>query len=154
MSVQERSKRYYEKHRDKILERQAKRYRDKNPFPDYEYLSNTEKSYKRADVNPTGHLWSRAFSRAKKKNLDFNIEKSDIIIPEKCPYTGLILVFNKEKPQKNSASLDRIDNTKGYVKGNIEVISYLANTMKRDASVEQQLAFATEVMKRYSVLNT
>lgn len=39
--------------------------------------------------------------------------------------------------QSDSASLDRIDNTKGYVPGNIAVISWRANGLKSDASLEE-----------------
>jgi uncharacterized membrane protein len=38
---------------------------------------------------------------------------------------------------KNSFSLDRVDNTKGYVKGNVKVISFWANQMKGNMDVEQ-----------------
>ena len=48
------------------------------------------------------------------------------------------------------ASLDRKDPTKGYIKGNIEVISHLANIMKNNANPMLLVSFAQEVLKRYA----
>jgi len=55
------------------------------------------------------------------------------MIPDVCP----ILLVPLEKYNKNRApSLDRIDNSKGYIKGNVRVISNRANIMKGDMSLE------------------
>lgn len=87
------------------------------------------------------YLWTLARNRAKKNNLEFSIDINDIVIPEVCPVFGFELKRNEKSIQQNSATLDRIDNSKGYVKGNIQVISYLANTMKNQATDNQLIMF-------------
>lgn len=74
--------------------------------------------------------------RATEKGIDFNISVDDIIVPVICPVLGLPLVVN-ERQSHNSPSLDRIDGSKGYVKGNVRVISWRANDLKRDATVAE-----------------
>lgn len=74
--------------------------------------------------------------RARKKNLDFNIELIDIIIPNICPVLGIEIKQNIGKSGDFSPSLDRVDNGKGYIKGNIRVISHKANSIKRDGKLE------------------
>lgn len=39
--------------------------------------------------------------------------------------------------KENSPSIDRLDNTKGYVKGNINIISWRANRIKSDATLDE-----------------
>lgn len=94
-------------------------------------------------------MWVKAKSRAIKRNLDFNIEESDIIIPEFCPILEHKLEFGTKDNYDWSPSLDRIDNTKGYIKGNIQVISKKANTMKSSATLEELQIFCKNIL-RYS----
>lgn len=81
-------------------------------------------------------IWHRAKSRATKKGLEFNLEISDIIIPEVCPVFGI--PFDKTS-KDYTYSIDRIDPNKGYVKGNVAIISNKANRIKSDASLEEIL---------------
>lgn len=87
--------------------------------------------------NPERILLSGAKTRAKQKGLDFNLELSDIIIPNFCPVLGISIIIGGDKLSNNSPTLDRIDSTKGYVKGNIEVISWRANFLKSNATFEE-----------------
>lgn len=96
-------------------------------------------------------LFNAAHSRAIKKRYEFNITHEDIIIPEICPYLKVPLKskFDKDVKQHEQykATLDRIDSTKGYIKGNIQVISLLANIMKNYANEEQLIQFAKSVLE-------
>jgi hypothetical protein len=80
--------------------------------------------------------------RAIKKNLEFNISIEDIIIPEICPILLQPIIQGTKDNYKFSPSIDRIDNNKGYIKGNIQVISMKANTIKNSATIEELLLFA------------
>jgi hypothetical protein len=102
-------------------------------------------------VNPIKRMLFTARRRAKVKEQEFTIEEKDIIIPEVCPYLKIPMQSSAKRgdPRKATMSLDRIDSTKGYVPGNVEVISWLANTMKSNASKEDLVSFAKEVLKRY-----
>lgn len=97
--------------------------------------------------NPEWYLLQKAKERSKIKNLDFNIEINDITIPEYCPILEIKLVKGTSKNYQYSPSIDRIDSSKGYVKGNIRVISALANTMKNSASKELLETFSKNILK-------
>jgi hypothetical protein len=98
-----------------------------------EQKSKREAAWKKYHYNTTNQqrMLRAAKHRAKINGLEFDIDVSDIVIPEVCPILGIPLILNlREKRQDGSPSLDRIDSTKGYVKGNVFVISYRANTIK------------------------
>lgn len=62
------------------------------------------------------------------------------IVPEKCPVLGVALTFLNGG--WHGASLDKIIPSRGYVKGNVAVISRRANMIKSDASAEEVEAVA------------
>ena len=106
------------------------------------------------NVSPENRMWyktKKTASKGKNKK-DFNLSVEDIIIPTHCPYLGIELttVFN-ENDNDNYYSIDRIDSNYGYVKGNIQIISKLANTMKNKASKEQMITFALNILKMYNI---
>lgn len=81
-------------------------------------------------------MYHGAKRRAKLNGLEFNLTGEDIIIPERCPVLDIKLQHNKTLSD-TSPSLDRIDTNKGYVKGNVMIISFRANRIKNDASLEE-----------------
>lgn len=81
-------------------------------------------------------LWYGARCRARKFNREFDIEVTDIVIPDKCPVLGLPMISTKGTTGDTSPTLDRIDSSKGYTKGNIAVISWRANRLKSNGTLE------------------
>jgi len=75
--------------------------------------------------------------RAKEKGIEFSITEEDFNIPEFCPVTGLRLQRHEKCLRWDSPSLDRVNNSKGYIKGNVAVISNRANMIKKDASINE-----------------
>jgi hypothetical protein len=100
------------------------------------------------------YMLQAARKRAKERGLDYDLSEADIIIPDTCPILGISLIKSDGRKSANSPSLDRIDPRKGYVKGNVQVISMKANMMKSDASREELIAFATWVLSQASMDRT
>lgn len=74
--------------------------------------------------------------RSRARSLDFNLVAEELVIPEVCPVLGIPLHFGKSH-HPNLPSIDRFDNTKGYTKENTRIISYRANKLKNDATLEE-----------------
>ena len=87
--------------------------------------------------NPKKYLLEAAKKRAKIKNLDIDITEDDFDIPEFCPILGIKLSPVRSKDRIYSPSIDRRDNSKGYIKGNIAIISWKANKMKSDMTLAE-----------------
>jgi hypothetical protein len=99
--------------------------------------SSPEARKKRHRKDPRIVMLLHAKSRAKKNNLDFNIDLSDVIIPERCPLLDIPIYVHDKHAGANSPTIDKIIPSKGYVKGNVMVVSYKANTVKNDLTIEQ-----------------
>lgn len=69
------------------------------------------------------------------------------IAPAKCPVFNVPFVERGVGFSNWSPSIDKIDPAKGYIKGNIQIISMLANCMKRNATPEQLEQFAIWVLR-------
>lgn len=91
----------------------------------------------RRKEDPRNDLLADARKRAKKKGMGYNLTKEDIPIPEYCPVFGVKLEVGDGKRQSNSPSIDRVDNSKGYTKDNVEIICLRANQLKNDATIEE-----------------
>lgn len=139
-------KEYYERNKERILKAQQEKFaadpsiRERIRLASREWMSN----------NPEQRMLKQARDSSKQRNLEFNITLEDIIIPTHCPYLGVELTTLMGVGRDNNrVSLDRIDNSKGYVKGNVQVISSKANFMKRDATIEELLTFARGILNTH-----
>lgn len=103
--------------------------------------------------NPVSTLLSAARRRAKISGLEFNITHKDVQIPLYCPVIGIPLITNTKRQNANSPSIDRIDNTKGYIKGNVRVISWRINHRKSDMTIYEILALAEYINREVLLIN-
>jgi hypothetical protein len=100
-------------------------------------------------ITKEGHI-SRIFNQrkaaAKKHEIFFDLELNDVInlAPDFCPVLNIKLSWGERngKVTNNSPSLDKFDPKKGYIKGNIHWISFKANTIKSNATLEEIEAVA------------
>lgn len=86
----------------------------------------------------------------KGRELDLTIEQLKIVWNSQsgiCPYTGWVLEIPKstECKKPNTASLDRIDSSKGYVFDNVQFVSVMANYAKSDFSHEEMKRFCQAI---------
>ena len=87
-------------------------------------------------------LYDNAKQRAKKSNIEFTLTKEDVIIPDTCPVFGFALKREDRETWMCAPSIDRIDNTRGYVKDNIIIVSRRANILKKDATINELIKLA------------
>lgn len=94
-------------------------------------------------------LSNNASGRAKKFNMGFDVNAAFLIsiAPERCPVFDAVLMYGGGIKGKYAASIDRIDSSKGYTKDNVQIISYLANLMKSNATQSEMNKFADWIKK-------
>lgn len=141
-------KKYYRKNREKLLAK-SKLYRGKNPEKWRAIGSNYGKKH------PDRRLISKLYSGAKRRGIECTISKEElhaILAPMVCCKTGWKLEFTgyKSTERKNdfAPSFDRIDNSKGYVSGNVQLVCWLYNDLKGARDDAMILDFAKAVAKR------
>ena len=102
------------------------------------------------------HHWSTIQHCAKQRKLIFNITPDyawDIFIKQnrKCALSGMPIGFAKTKKGhatgETTASLDRIDSSKGYLEGNVQWLYKWINRMKSDYSQEEFINLCRKVVK-------
>jgi len=141
-SLKKKRKEYYEQNKERFKEQNKQKKAEKYRADPKQDLAK-QKEWKINNLEK--YLVQGAKQRAKKYGLPFDITYKDIVIPECCPYLGIKLVPFSEW---SSPSLDKIIPELGYVKGNIQVISTKANTMKNNATQAELVRFAEAVLSR------
>lgn len=100
-------------------------------------------------TDPRRKLWQDAKRRAKVKRLPFSLKVEDIKIPARCPVFHIRLFRNTggKNQHDNSPTLDRLIPRKGYVKGNVIVVSSKAN-MTRGCATPEELETVAQFYRR------
>lgn len=95
-------------------------------------------------------IYDSIFSRfeIKRQNIkgtgkDFTCTFESLDIPKTCPILGIPLNYFCEQYRDDTyPTFDRIDNTKGYIAGNVHIISWRANRIKNDGSAAEHRKIA------------
>lgn len=89
------------------------------------------------------HKFTNKKSVAKNRDAQsWTIQFCDVKWNTHCPILGMELNYYAESRQENSPSFDRIDNTKGYVPGNVQIISWRANRIKNNGTSDEHFQIA------------
>lgn len=115
------------------LDRLAKEYRQRE---DVKARRNKNQS-KWREENLDWELWHKAKKRSEKAGLPFDIDRSDVKIPDTCPVLGIPIFITKGTIGDNSPTIDKVIPEKGYTKDNIVVMSARANRIKCDATLDE-----------------
>lgn len=89
----------------------------------------------------SGCFWASLKNNAKIRNLEFNLTIKYIWIlflkqNRKCILSNIELEFGSNGKEETTASLDRIDSSKGYVENNVQWVHKDINFMKQDFNEE------------------
>lgn len=103
----------------------------------------------------SGSYWAAIQASAKERKKEFNITIEyiwDLFIKQnrKCALSGLDITFPPKKDisknrSKQTASLDRIDNIKGYIVGNVRWVHKDVNYIRRDLNDEEFLFYIEKI---------
>lgn len=142
-------KAYHEKHKDEIKRKNKEWYEANKPrhraaVKKWVALNKDKMLASRQkwiNNNPQKQIIAAARARARVQGVPFNLTVDDIVIPSFCPVLGTPLVWDRwpknKREKQNVPSLDRMIPKLGYVKGNVRVISWRANWIKNDGTLEE-----------------
>ena len=107
-------------------------------------------------THPKRAILVRTRKNAKMRCLENTLTEADIPdIPEFCPvFPWIRLVYRVgqtgrwQKTPDDAPSIDRIDNAKGYVPGNVRIISYKANRAKSNLTDRELIALGDDARRR------
>jgi hypothetical protein len=83
--------------------------------------------------------------RAKKAGIPFDLTADDLALPKVCPVFKVPFVLGDQR-HPNIPSVDRVVPSRGYVRGNVRVISRKANLIKQDAVDSAELRAVARYM--------
>lgn len=122
------------KARRREVVRRSREKRMLDPAKRERWLEQKKASYRRTLLTA---LVGKARIRAEQRGVPFDLKTDDLTIPALCPILGIPISVADGAVADGSPSLDRLRPELGYVAGNVEIISYRANTLKRDGTFNE-----------------
>ena len=118
------------------------------------YLTGSRSNSWKGCGDITGHHFAHIRNQAKIRSLEFNLTIEYLWElfknqNQKCNLTDLPLSFVSNKIQSRTASLDRIDNDKGYIEGNVQWIHKDINYMKRTLSQTRLIDYCRLIINKH-----
>lgn len=119
-----------------------------------DYTNNGKKNVKFTGYEDiSGQLWASYKCGAERRNFEFEISLEyiwELFVKQnrKCALTGREIYFGKTNTSDKTASLDRIDSKKGYIKGNVHWIHKDVNKMKMDLDIKIFISLCKEIANK------
>jgi hypothetical protein len=113
------------------------------------YKKNKERILQKKKEDKFNYILNHSKKRAKEKGLEHTIDREylESIYTDTCPIFNVKFIYSN-KLNDWSMTLDRIDPTKGYIKGNVQFLSSKANRMKSNATHEEIIKFCEYFIDR------
>jgi len=111
-----------------------------------EYQCKAEKLFK------AQKMLSNIKGKCRREDIPFNLTLEHLleVFPDECPVFHLPFYMDEKKVHTSfSPSVDKIIPELGYTIGNVQIISFKANTMKQDATLAELYIFAQWAEKLY-----
>lgn len=92
----------------------------------------------------SGHFWAMIISNARKRNINFELNKIDtynlfLEQDKKCKLSDLPIQFSNYGEKEQTASLDRIDSSRSYTINNVQWVHKNVNRIKQNLTQERFL---------------
>lgn len=107
----------------------------------------------------SGAFWHRLCHNAKTRNLEMTISKESVWElyekqNRKCALSGIDITFdpsdlNAKIKGSQTASVDRLDNSKGYVDGNVQLVHKDVNFMRQAMSVNEFVMWCRRISNNH-----
>jgi len=104
----------------------------------------------------SGEFWGKIKNSAKIRNLTFDLTIDyiwDLYLSQNkiCALSGVDISFFRTRADRNktTASLDRIDSSKGYIVGNVQWVHKIVNNLKMDLSEGEFLNWCKKIVKHH-----
>lgn len=93
---------------------------------------------------------------ARSRGIEFALslnEYRQLLLRKRCAYTGIPMTLHKQgNPTKTDLTIERVDDKKGYIKGNVIAVCYAANNIKSVFEDPNMILNVDHAIKMFGVL--